>query len=60
MLILRRRKDESIRLEMPQCMVRIQVTSIQGNKVGLGIDAPAGVRIVRDELKPKRLGLRTG
>lgn len=30
--------------------VKIKVISIRGNKVRIGIDAPDGVRIVREEL----------
>lgn len=34
--------------------VRITVTAIKGNTVRIGIDAPNGVRVMREELKGKK------
>lgn len=48
MLSLRRRKGESIRLTGG---IRITVLRIGRHDVRLGIDAPADVRITRDELE---------
>jgi carbon storage regulator len=48
MLVLSRRKDERIKIGDA---VEVMVTDIQGDNVRLGITAPAGVKIVRDDAK---------
>ena len=50
MLVLSRRSDEAITL--PDAGIQITVLSVQGNRVRLGIDAPADVEIRRSELPP--------
>ncbi len=47
MLVLSRRVDEEICIGED---IRLLVLSIQGGKVRLGVEAPAGVRIMRKEL----------
>ncbi len=48
MLVLSRRLNEKIVL--PGLNVTIEVLAVKGNAVRLGITAPDGVRIVREEL----------
>lgn len=48
MLVLSRRRDEAIVL--PECAVTVRVLEIRGNAVRLGIQAPDGVTIIREEL----------
>jgi carbon storage regulator len=48
MLVLSRRTGEAIAL--PTNEVTITVLSVRGNRVQLGISAPAGMPIVRSEL----------
>jgi carbon storage regulator len=52
MLVLTRRSEESIRLGED---ILITVVEIKGNQVRLGISAPKGMRIYRDELYRKIL-----
>lgn len=47
MLVLSRKKQENIRIDGN---IVIRVLAIDGKRVRLGIDAPEGVKIVRDEL----------
>jgi carbon storage regulator CsrA len=50
MLVLsRKKKNESIRIDGG---VEIRVIALDGNRVKLGIEAPASVHIVRTELLP--------
>lgn len=48
MLVLSRRENEKVHL--PDLGVTIQILGIKASNVRIGIDAPAEVRIVRDEL----------
>ena len=48
MLVLSRRIEEKIIL--PSLGVTLQVLSIKGNIVRLGIDAPLDVKVLREEL----------
>jgi carbon storage regulator len=48
MLVLSRRVNEAIVL--PEQQITIRILSIQGNRVRLGILAPANVHILRQEL----------
>ena len=48
MLVLSRRIEEKIVL--PGLGVTLQVLSIKGNTVRLGIDAPLDVKVLREEL----------
>ncbi len=47
MLVLVRKKDEEIQIGPD---VTVKVLWIRGNRVGLGIDAPRSVRILRSEI----------
>jgi len=51
-LVLTRRRDEKIVL--PGLGITVQVLSIKGNVVRLGIDAPPGVKVLREELVGNR------
>ena len=48
MLVLSRKENE--RLIFPSLGISIEVSQIRGNKVRLGIDAPADVPVLREEL----------
>lgn len=48
MLVLSRRLEEAITI--PNAGIQITVLSVQGNRVRLGIDAPAQTEIRRSEL----------
>ncbi len=49
MLVLSRKKDQSIVIDH---QVEIEVLSVKGNTVRLGIKAPQEVKILRGELQP--------
>lgn len=51
MLILKRRPGEVILIGDD---IRIMVTSVSGDKVRIGIDAPDGVQIDREEVRQRR------
>ena len=57
MLMITRKKEESVLLAFKnekgeESIVKVMVTKIQGQgRVQLGFDAPACVRIVREEIK---------
>lgn len=48
MLVLSRKRGE--RIVIPGCSVTITVAAIKGNKVQLGIAAPAEVAVLREEI----------
>lgn len=50
MLVLTRRSDEAIRLGDD---IVIRIVEIKGSQVRIGIEAPRGVRIYREELYQK-------
>ena len=50
MLVLSRRKNERILIGEN---ISVQVVSVQGNTVRLGLEAPDNVKIVREELKER-------
>ncbi len=50
MLILRRKAGEAISIGED---VRVVIVDIQGNQVKVGVDAPSGVAIYRDEVLAK-------
>lgn len=54
MLVLSRRVGETIVINDN---VRITVASVQGNKIGLAVDAPPEVRVDREEVHRRRAGL---
>ena len=49
MLVLSRRQSERIRLGDS---IVVTIVRVSGDKVRLGIEAPADVLVLRDELKP--------
>ena len=51
MLVLSRRESERIRLGDK---IVVTVVRVAGDRVRLGIEAPADIRVVRAELEPKR------
>lgn len=50
MLVLSRKPGE--RIVMPHCGLVVTVVSVQGNRVRLGISAPADVAVYREEVWP--------
>ncbi len=53
MLVLSRKETETIHSTCRcGCQTTMVVSSINGNRVAIGIEAPKEVRIVRGELKP--------
>ena len=48
MLVLSRKKDQ--RICFPDLGITVKIVNVNGSKVRLGVDAPAEVRIVREEL----------
>ena len=57
MLVLSRRRDERIHIGQN---VTVTVLRFWGNRVSLGIDAPRGVSIVRDDVTPQSTATPTG
>jgi carbon storage regulator len=57
MLVLSRKPGE--RVVMPQCELVVTVLSVQGNRVRLGITAPEGVSVYREEIWPGPADART-
>jgi carbon storage regulator len=55
MLVLSRRPGE--RIVIPHCGLTLTVVSVQGNRVRLGIAAPADVAVYWEEIQP---GLESG
>jgi carbon storage regulator len=53
MLVLSRKQNERIRVGDS---VVVTVVRVSGDKVRIGIDAPANVRVLRDELDDELLG----
>jgi carbon storage regulator len=49
MLVLSRKPGE--RIVIPQCDLTITVVAVEGNRVRLGITAPADVAVYREELR---------
>lgn len=56
MLVLSRKTGESLVLETGRDTITIAVVEIRGNKVRIGVDAPASTIVIRDELS-RRLRL---
>jgi carbon storage regulator len=54
MLVLSRKRGE--RIIIPGCSVTITVVGVEGNRVRLGIAAPAGVAVLREELFRRKKG----
>lgn len=54
MLVLSRKEGERLRLGES---IVLTVVKLNGDKVRLGIAAPADLRILRDELEPKEIEL---
>ncbi len=54
MLILHRKLDQRVILEVKGERIVICVTSIDGRQIGLGFEASPNVHIVREELVEKR------
>ena len=54
MLILTRRKDEAIVIrDRFGAEIRLLVVDVRGNKVRLGIEAPADVSVIREEISKR-------
>lgn len=54
MLLISRKPGEAFTLQIGDIAVRVVVMGYREGRVNLGIDAPAEVRILRDELKAMR------
>ena len=50
MLLLNRKPGEAITLQIGDIAVRVLVLDIREGRVNLGIEAPASVKIMREEL----------
>ena len=60
MLVLTRRRDEAIIIRNRfGTEIRLLVVDIRGNKVRLGIEAPADVNIAREEVRPRASSVET-
>ncbi len=57
MLVLTRRVGEVIVIDGG---IRLAVVSVQGDKVRIGIEAPPEVRVDRQEVHARRLGMAAG
>src|SRR5579884_1829843 len=58
MLVLSRKRGE--RIVIPDRSITITVVAVEGNRVRLGIAAPDGVTVVREELVLRTQGHRSG
>jgi carbon storage regulator len=56
MLVLSRKRGE--RIVIPGCSVTVTVVAVEGNRVRLGVAAPAEATIVREELVRRKKGRR--
>ncbi len=52
MLVLSRKKDESIVIEIEQG-INIKILEVKGDNVKIGIDAPPHIRVFREEVIKK-------
>jgi carbon storage regulator len=60
MLILTRRRDEAIVIHNRfGAEIRLTVVDIRGNRVRLGVQAPADVSVLREEVSKKEAGTET-
>ena len=50
MLVLSRKRDESIVIQVGDDLITIMIVEIRADKVRLGIDAPVGVPVHRHEV----------
>ena len=50
MLVLARRKNEAVFIDVNGLRIEITVTKIASNQVKLGFDAPPSVKILRKEI----------
>lgn len=56
MLVLNRKKQQSIVIEddgAGQCMLKVTVLAIRGGRVKLGLEVPAGIRVLRQESRER-------
>jgi len=58
MLVLSRKRGE--RIVIPGCSITITVAAVKGDRVRLGIAAPAEVAVLRGELVRRRKARRGG
>ena len=58
MLVLSRKRNQTIILKIGDQIVEVEVKQIKGNAVRLGLAAPQNIKILRKELQP--LGYKNG
>lgn len=56
MLVLSRKKNQTVLIDG---QIEVEVLKIKGNTVRLGITAPANVKVLRGELSPFEIELKT-
>ena len=54
MLVLSRRKNETIEHEHDGTVIKVTVVRIDSSRVRLGFEAPQDVRIIRSEIKTQK------
>lgn len=52
MLVLERKQGQSIFINTSDGLIEVHISSHQGQRIKVGIDAPASVIILREELMP--------
>lgn len=53
MLILSRKRFESITCELNGVQIKFTVNEVRGDRVKVAVDAPSHVKILRTELRPE-------
>ena len=60
MLVLTRRRDEAIVIRNRfGAEIRLLVVDVRGNKVRLGIEAPADISVIREEIRNRESAVET-
>lgn len=55
MLILTRKPMEKIMLDTPQGLIEVQILSVKGRQVKLGVEAPEAIPVHREEVRKRIL-----
>lgn len=59
MLVLERKRGQSIFVQTPVGQIEIHISQIRGERVKVALDAPESVLILREELMPSPTALQT-